>query len=133
MNKNQQKLIEWFLRISLSIGFLSAVADRFGIWPKNFSAWGNWEAFVKYSHSLTPYLSEKQALFAAGAATLLEIFLGVILLVNFKTSLMAKISGFLLLTFGVSMAVFNNIKAPLDYSVFTAAAAAFALSIIYRK
>lgn len=133
MNKNQQKIIEWFLRISLSVGFLSAVADRFGLWPKKVSAWGNWDAFVKYTHSLTPFLPEKLANFAAIGATVLEIFLGIILLVNFKTSLMARISGVLLLTFGICMALFNSVKAPLDYSVFTAAAAAFALSIINRK
>ncbi|WP_234109389.1 MULTISPECIES: DoxX family protein [Chryseobacterium] len=133
MGKNQYKLVEWFLRISLSIGFLSAVADRFGIWPKRLSKWGNWDAFLTYTHSLLPFLTSKQSWYAALTATSLEIFLGVILLVNFRTVLMAKISGFLLLAFGVCMAVFLNIKAPLDYSVFSAAAAAFALSLIYRK
>ena len=129
----QQKIIEWFLRISLSVGFLSAISDRFGIWSKEISVWGNWQAFVKYTHTLLPFLSEKQAMIAAIIATFSEIFLGAILLVKYRTSLMAKISGFLLLSFGISMALFINIKAPLDYSVFIASAGAFALSIITRK
>ena len=129
----QQKIIEWFLRISLSVGFLSAISDRFGIWSKDISVWGNWQAFVKYTHTLLPFLSEKQAMIAAIIATFSEIFLGAILLVKYRTSLMAKISGFLLLSFGISLALFINIKAPLDYSVFIASAGAFALSIITRK
>ncbi len=129
----QQKIIEWFLRISLSVGFLSAISDRFGIWSKDISVWGNWQAFVKYTHTLLPFLSEKQAMIAAIIATFSEIFLGAILLVEYQTSLMAKISGFLILSFGISMALFINIKTPLDYSVFIASAGAFALSIITRK
>lgn len=39
MKISQITIIEWFLRISLSVGFLSAVADRFGLWPKEVSAW----------------------------------------------------------------------------------------------
>jgi hypothetical protein len=45
----------------------------------------------------------------------------------------AKCSGFLLLGFAVSMAIAINFKAPLDYSVFTASAGAFALSHFIKK
>lgn len=40
-----------FLRFTLAITMLSAVADRFGFWGKN-SAWGNWESFEKYTVQL---------------------------------------------------------------------------------
>ena len=35
-------MIKIFLRIAIATGFLSAVADRFGFWNKEVSAWGNW-------------------------------------------------------------------------------------------
>ncbi len=132
MKLNQDKITEWYLRIALSIGFLSAVADRFGLWNKEVSAWGNWETFVKYTNTLLPFLNYKQAAIFGGIATILEIVFAVALLTNFKSSLMAKCSGVLLLLFALSMTFSNNIKVPLDYSVFTASAGAFALSLVIR-
>jgi len=129
----ENKIIEWFLRISLSAGFLSANADRFGLWPKNVSAWGNWQSFVNYTKSLIPFVPEIIAPFFAYAATALEIILGILLLTNFKTTRVAKASGVLLLLFALSMTFSNSIKGPLDYSVFTASAASFVLSLITSK
>lgn len=128
-----EKTIEWFLRISLSVGFLSAVADRFGLWNKEFSAWGNWEAFAKYTNTLLPFLTYDLASIIGAIATFLEILFAILLLTNFKTVLVARCSGALLLAFAVSMVFALNTKAPLDYSVFTASAAAFALSILAKK
>jgi uncharacterized membrane protein YphA (DoxX/SURF4 family) len=127
------KITEWVLRISLSAGFLSANADRFGMWPKEVSAWGNWQSFVNYTKSLNPFAPDSLIPFLAYTATGLEIALGILLLTNFKTNLIAKASSILLLLFALSMTLSNGIKGPLDYSVFTAAAAAFALSIIVSK
>ena len=129
----EKKMAEWFLRISLSAGFLSANADRFGMWPKKVSAWGNWQNFVAYTKSLTPYAPDRLTLFLAYAATGLEIILGLLLLTNFKTNWVAKASCALLLLFALSMTFSNSIKGPLDYSVFTASAASFALSVIVTK
>jgi thiosulfate dehydrogenase (quinone) large subunit len=53
--------------------------------------------------------------------------------VGFKTGLFAKLSGFLLLAFALSMTFSTGIKGAFDYSVFSAAAAAFALSFIKEK
>jgi hypothetical protein len=39
------KNLKLSLRFAVGFGFLSAVADRFGMWPKEISAWGNWEDF----------------------------------------------------------------------------------------
>jgi thiosulfate dehydrogenase (quinone) large subunit len=127
------KIAEWFLRISLSAGFLSANADRFGMWPKKVSAWGNWQSFVNYTKSLNPFVPDSLVPFLAYTATGLEITLGILLLTNFKTNWVAKASGALLLLFALAMTLSNSIKGPLDYSVFTAAAAAFALSIIVSE
>ncbi len=46
MNKNIVKLL---LRLAISLGFLSAVADRFRIWSIEISVWGNWGNFLNYT------------------------------------------------------------------------------------
>jgi uncharacterized membrane protein YphA (DoxX/SURF4 family) len=132
-NMKEIKIAEWFLRISLSTGFLSADADRFGLWPKKVAAWGNWQNFTDYTKSLIPFVPNSLVAFIAYTVMGLEITLGSLLLTNFKTNLVAKASSVLLLIFALSMTFSNSIKGPLDYSVFTAAAAAFALSIIVSK
>lgn len=130
LKASELNIAAWFLRVSLSAGFLSAVADRFGLWPKAFSAWGNWQSFVDYTKSLVPFAPDSIALFSAYIVTGSEIVLGILLLTNFKTNWVARASSALLLLFAFLMAFSKSIKAPLDYSVFTAASAAFALSII---
>lgn len=130
MKLTRRKLIEWFLRLALSAGFLSAVADRFGWWSKANSAWGNWPSFVAYTQTLIPFVPAALVPLAAAAATALEILLGLGLLVNYRTAAVAKASGLLLLLFALAMTGFKTIKAPLDYSVYTASAAAFALSAL---
>lgn len=132
MKFQERKIAEWFLRISLSAGFLSATADRFGLWPKEVSAWGNWQSFVMYTKSLNPFVPDSLAPILAYAATGFEIILGILLLTNFKTNWVAKASSVLLLLFALAMTFSKSIKAPLDYSVFTGSAAAFALSVLVQ-
>jgi uncharacterized membrane protein YphA (DoxX/SURF4 family) len=67
------------------------------------------------------------------SATVAEIIFALLLIIGFKTELFAKLSGYLLLLFGLSMALSIGIKAPLDYSVFSACAGAFALSLMKEK
>lgn len=132
MKISEVKIAEWFLRIALSAGFLSATADRFGLWAKDISAWGNWQSFVDYTKSLNPLVPDSFIPFLAYSATALEIILGILLLTNFKTNWVAKASSILLLLFALSMTFSKSIKVPLDYSVFSGSAAAFALSIIVQ-
>jgi uncharacterized membrane protein YphA (DoxX/SURF4 family) len=127
------KMIKLFLRLSIGIGFLSAVADRFGFWGKEVSAWGNWDSFLAYTQSLNPLISQSFIPLIGWASTLLEIVLGVGLIIGFKTSFIAKLSGWLLLTFALAMTLTRGIKAPLDYSVFAASAGAFGLSLIKEE
>jgi thiosulfate dehydrogenase (quinone) large subunit len=127
-----QKMTEWFLRISVSAGFLSAVADRYGLWDKKHSAWGNWESFVAYTGTLNPWFPPDFIPVIGAVATFLEIAFALMLLTTFRTSITAKCSGILLLLFALSMTFSNSIKAPLDYSVFCASAAAFALSELVK-
>ena len=128
-----QKLIKIFLRLAISIGFLSAVADRFGLWSKEVSAWGNWDNFVAYTKVLNPLIPESLINPVAIIATAAEIIFAIFLLIGFKTELFARLSGFLLLLFALSMTFTIGIKGPLDYSVFTSAAAAFSLSLMKEK
>ena len=51
-------IIKLFLRFGIGIGFLSAVADRFGLWPAEVSAWGNWENFLEYTKLINPLIPE---------------------------------------------------------------------------
>ena len=132
MTLSKNKVIEWFLRLALSAGLLSAVADRFGLWSKEVSAWGNWESFVAYTQKINPFFSAKFIPILAYSATALEFAFGVLLLTNFKTTWVARGCGILLLLFALAMTFSNSIKAPLDYSVFCASASAFALCLIVQ-
>jgi uncharacterized membrane protein YphA (DoxX/SURF4 family) len=127
------KYIKVFLRLSIAIGFLSAVADRYGLYAEEVSAWGNWQAFVEYTQQINPWLPDSIIPALAILATVLEIVFAIGLIIGFKTELMAKLSGTLLLVFGLSMTLAFGIKPALDYSVFGVAAAAFALSTLKNK
>ena len=48
-----------FLRFALAVGFLSAVADRFGLWGPAGTpgvAWGGFDPFLAYTGKLLWYL-----------------------------------------------------------------------------
>lgn len=127
------KTIKLFLRFAISLSFLSAVADRFGIWSIEVSAWGNWDSFVASTKTINPWFPDSLIPVVAIVATAVEIVFAMCLLVGFKTELFAKLSGFLLLIFALSMTFSTGIKGAFDYSVFTAAAGAFALSFMKDK
>ncbi|UBM58168.1 DoxX family protein [Marinilongibacter aquaticus] len=122
-----------FLRLAISIGFLSAVADRLGLWSKTVSVWGNWDNFLDYTQTINPWLPTALIPAAGMLATAAEIIFGIFLLVGFKTELFAKLSGFLILLFALSMTFSTGIKGAFDFSVFTASAAAFALGTMKEK
>ncbi|MUV03123.1 DoxX family protein [Flavobacterium rakeshii] len=129
-----KKIIKLFLRFAIAIGFLSAVVDRLGVfWSKEAFVWGNWESFLNYTKAINPWLPDSLISIAGITATSAEIIFAVFLIIGFKTELFAKLSGFLLLMFGLSMTFSIGIKGALDFSVFTASAAAFALSLMKDK
>jgi|SRR5215213_649873 len=110
------------LRAALAVGFLSAVADRFGLWgpfgEPNVD-WGNFSRFLEYTHSIN-YFVPAEIIPALGViATVAEIVLGLLLLVGWHTRAAALLSALLLLTFGVAMTLGLGVKAPLNYAVFT--------------
>ncbi|HMN05841.1 MAG TPA: DoxX family protein [Flavobacteriales bacterium] len=128
-----QRIIKLFLRASIAVTFLSAVADRFGWWPPAMSAWGNWESFLAYTATLLPWVPAAAVPALGWIATVAEVLLALGLLLGYKTEHMARWSGWLMLVFALSMAFFTGVKRPLDASVFTASAAAFALGLMKEK
>ena len=117
-----------FLRYALGLGFLSAVADRFGLWGpfgQPNVAWGNFSRFLEYTHALNWYVPAGMIPALGIIATGAELLFGLLLLIGWYTRVTALLSGLLLLVFGVSMALGLGVQAPLNYSVFTGAGAAF--------
>jgi uncharacterized membrane protein YphA (DoxX/SURF4 family) len=130
------KAAEWFLRITLAAGFLSAVADRFGLWGPPGEpgvAWGAWDPFVAYVAVLNGYLPAAAIPGVAWVATLAEIGVALGLVVGWQLRWFALVAGLLLLSFGVAMTLATGIKGPLDYSVFGVAAGALLLAAMCHE
>lgn len=133
MNKLTTRFPQLFLRIALSISFLSAVADRFGIWGNAGTplvVWGNWQNFINYSNSVNSFVSPQIGKVLAIIASTFEILIAIYLIIGYKTRSAAIVSGLLLSGFALAMTISFGIKPPLDYSVWTGAAASFLLSTI---
>jgi uncharacterized membrane protein YphA (DoxX/SURF4 family) len=119
------------LRLALGFSFLSAVADRLGLWGAYGEpnvAWGGFARFVAYTGQLNWFLPKATIPIVAIAATCLETLLGIMLIVGWQTRTAALSSGVLLLLFALGMTEATGIKAPLDYSVFSAMGGAFLLA-----
>jgi uncharacterized membrane protein YphA (DoxX/SURF4 family) len=122
---------QWFLRVALAAGFLSAVADRFGLWgPAGAAnvAWGAWQPFVDYVAKLNWFAPPASIPILAWAATVAEVVLGIGLLIGWQLRWFALAACLLLLSFAITMTLALGVKAPLDFSVFAAAGGAFLLA-----
>ncbi|GAB3348060.1 hypothetical protein GCM10027566_03080 [Arachidicoccus ginsenosidivorans] len=115
----------FLLRISLAIGFLSAVASRLGLWGKRSSGW---QGFVAYTKEINFYLPEKIIPLTATVATIFETVFGLLLLMGLYTRETAYGAAILTALFAVAMSVASGIKEPLDYSVFAFSAGALVLA-----
>lgn len=127
MSNTKLSIAQLFLRIALAVTMLSAVADRFGFWENN-AVWGNWTAFEDYTRTLAFFLPNILSKIGAYFATFCEIVFSILLLIGFKTKIIAYATTFLLLSFGLAMAIALGVKAPLDYSVWISTTAAFLLA-----
>lgn len=128
-----QKYIQLFVRIAVATAFLSAVADRFGLWGAPGSpnvAWGNWENFVLYSNSLNSFVSPELGEILAFIATGLEIVFALFLLAGYRTRIISIASGILLSFFAVAMTMALGIKSTFDYSVWVGVGACFLLATV---
>jgi len=129
--KFSQDVICAFARFALGVAFLSAVADRFGLWGLHGApsvVWGDMVHFLAYTRHLTLLFSYRVSLILAWTATVAEVLLGLSLLVGYRVKTTSVLSGLLLVVFGAAMAFATGPKSPLDASVFSAAAASLLLS-----
>lgn len=120
-----------FLRLALGFSFLSAVADRFGLWGafgKPHVAWGSFARFTAYTGQLSWFLPKATILELAITVTCAETLAGILLVLGWQTRIAAILSGVLLLLFAIGMTGALGIKAPLDSSVFSASGGAFLLA-----
>lgn len=122
-----RQIAKLFLRLTVAASMLSSVADRFGIWAKEVCMWGDMDKFIAYTQSLIPYIPANAVPVLAWTATVLEVLLPPCLLVGLKLKWTASLSGLMILVFAIAMATSVGIKAPLNYSAFTASAAAFGI------
>lgn len=123
----------WLLRVALAFAFLSAVADRFGLWGPFGAAgvsWGDFERFTAYTGRLLWFLPSSLVSPAAMLATAAEAIIAGGLLVGWRLHWWAFAAAALLLSFALGMTGALGVKAPTDYSVWTAAAAAFLLGVV---
>src|SRR3954447_14651384 len=119
------------MRMALAAGFLSAVADRFGLWGPIGTpgvSWGGFAKFLDYTATILPYLPTPLVAVAGWGATVAETVLGGAFLAGVRVRRSALASGVLLLTFAIAMTTALGPEAPLSYSVWTAAAGAFLLA-----
>jgi uncharacterized membrane protein YphA (DoxX/SURF4 family) len=122
--------IDWvalFARLALGAAFLSGIASRFGWWGAGLG-YGSWANFVKYTGEVNAFMPRATIPLLAVAATAAELVLGVLLVTGFRLRWTALASAALLALFGVAMAISFGPKEPLDYSVFSACAAALLLA-----
>src|SRR5678809_1589793 len=79
LRENGTEIVRLFARFALGASFLSAVADRFGLWgpygAKNVS-WGDFSHFVEYTGAVTSLFPSSSRVSFAWAATVAETLLG---------------------------------------------------------
>ena len=131
LTENCTEIVRLFARLALGVSFLSAVSDRFGLLgphgAKNV-AWGDFAHFAEYTGKVMSLFPSSWTMSFAWAATVAETLFGILLIAGFRIRIASVLSGLLLLSFAMAMATGLGIKTPLDYSVFSAAAAAFLLT-----
>lgn len=130
--KNIARIGQFLLRLAIAISFLMAVMDRFGLLghPGSGTAWGDWKHFVDYTNMLIPFVNRQMANIMSIIATIAEILFGILLIVGYKIKEAALGAAILTLSFGLCMAIFVSITAPISYPVFVFTGAAFVLSCL---
>ena len=113
----------FYARVTLGAAFLSGIADRFGLYGRKVG-YGDFAGFVRYTAQVNSFMPPSTIPFLAWAATVAELFFGIALIVGIWRVWVALGAAALLILFGTAMAISFGIKSPLDYSVFSASAAA---------
>ena len=120
-------LVPLCARLALGAAFLSGIASRFGLWGKGVG-YGNFANFERYTAEVNAFMPASTIPFLAWSATAAELGLGLLLVIGVWRRWVALGSAVLLALFGVAMTASMGVKEPLDYSVFSACAAALLLA-----
>jgi putative oxidoreductase len=131
MNAGWTAVERWairYARVAIGAAFLSAVAGRFGLWTGHVR-WESFGRFIQRTAELNGYAPHPLVPILAWAATIVETIFGVSLILGIATRRVALGSAVLLAWFATAMAVYSGVKAPLDYSVFSASAGALLLAL----
>jgi uncharacterized membrane protein YphA (DoxX/SURF4 family) len=88
---------------------------------------------VSYTAKVNSFMPTFTIPFLAWAATAVELFLGITLILGVWPRWVALGSAMLLALFGIAMAISFGIRSPLDYSVFSASATAVLLALWQTK
>ena len=131
MFKKNSNVSSIVLRLGLGLGFLSAVADRFGFWGafgQPNVEWGNYSRFLDYTHMLNRYWPAAMIPTLGTVATGAEILFGFLVLIGWHTRVAARLSGGLLIIFATSMTISLGVKSVLNYAVLTGIGGAFLLA-----
>jgi uncharacterized membrane protein YphA (DoxX/SURF4 family) len=122
-----------YARFALGAAFLSGIADRFGLYRGRNVGYGNFQGFLDYTAKVNSFMPPATIPFLGWSATFLEFTFGALLILGLWTRWVALGSAALLMLFGTAMAISFGIKAPLDYSVFSASACAVLLALYEEK
>ena len=117
-----------YARLAVGSAFLSAVASRFGLWDRTLDL-KHFANFMQYAAEVNSFLPKAWIPFVAWAATIAETSCGVLLILGVWPRCVSLASAVLLAMFGTAMAISFGIKSPMDYSVFSASAAAVLLTL----
>ena len=123
--KVRQNIAVFLLRITLAVGFLSAVSSRLNLWGAQSSGWSK---FVRYTAEVNSFLPYSWIPSFAVLSTLAESSIGILLLIGYRVRKTALCAAILTVLFGIAMSISFGCKEPLDYSVFVFSAGAFLLS-----
>ena len=117
-----------YARIALAAAFLNAVAARFGLWTGQVR-WESFDRFIARTAELNAWAPQSMVPVLAWSATIAETTLAVTLIAGVGVRWSALGSALLLAWFATAMLVYTGVKPPLDYSVFSASAAALLLAL----
>jgi uncharacterized membrane protein YphA (DoxX/SURF4 family) len=117
-----------YARLALGAAFLSAVAGRFGLWDRPLDT-QHFAGFLEYAGQVLSFLPKATIPYLAGAATLCETTLGILLILGLWARWVSLASAILLVMFGTAMAISFGLKSPMDYSVYSASGAAVLLAL----
>ena len=130
--RNAERWCLVLLRVTLGAAFLNGIASRFGLYGRNVG-YGNYANYVKYAGEVNSFMPRWSIPLLANAATLAELSFGLLLVLGLWVRWAAYGSAGLLAMFGIAMAISFGPVSPLDYSVFTACAAALVVAVFEER